>query len=59
MTHRDKYTNFYTDDDGHVECDFCGQLTRGRVYDDEPNLVYCGSCHGLLRLVDDEVVKPK
>jgi len=28
-----------------VDCDFCGQQTRGRVYDDEPEKAYCGSCN--------------
>ena len=25
-------------------CDFCGQHTRGRIYEDEPDVVWCGSC---------------
>jgi len=33
-----------------VPCDFCGQLTRGRVYDGA-NQVVCGSCNTVL--VDD------
>ena len=30
--------------DRHIECDFCGQLTRGRVYKGT-NVVVCGSCN--------------
>jgi len=56
MTFSGEYENFYEE---YIDCDFCGQMTRGRVYDDKPNQVYCGSCHGLLRLVNDEVVKSK
>ena len=33
-----------------VPCDFCGQHTRGRVYDGA-NQVVCGSCNTVL--VDD------
>lgn len=31
-----------------VDCDFCGQQTRGRVYDDEPEKAYCGSCNRVI-----------
>jgi hypothetical protein len=31
-----------------IECDFCGQQTRGRVYDDEPEKVYCGACNNVM-----------
>lgn len=31
-----------------VECDLCGHQTRGRVYLDEPDVVYCSSCSGAL-----------
>lgn len=33
-----RYYSFYR------SCDWCGQQTRGRVYDDKPDLVFCGSC---------------
>lgn len=26
-------------------CDWCGRSTRGRTYVDEPDVVYCTSCH--------------
>ena len=29
----------------HVECDMCGQMTRGRVYRKAPDLVLCGACN--------------
>lgn len=34
------YVRFYDD---FVECDFCGQLTRGRVYDGAQQ-IECGAC---------------
>ena len=34
------YVRFYDD---FVECDFCGQLTRGRVYEGTQKIV-CGAC---------------
>ena len=33
--------------DRHVSCDFCGQLTRGRIWEGEKE-VKCGSCHHVL-----------
>ena len=36
-----KFVRFYRD---YIECDFCGQLTRGRVYEDSQEIV-CGSCN--------------
>jgi len=27
-----------------INCDFCGQSTRGRIWDCEPDVVRCGSC---------------
>lgn len=27
-----------------VNCDFCGVYTRGRVWDDEPDVIRCGGC---------------
>jgi ribosomal protein S27E len=38
------YVRFYRD---FVECDFCGQLTRGRVYEDSQEIT-CGSCNATL-----------
>jgi hypothetical protein len=38
----DEFKPFY---DQHVECDLCGQQTKGRVYTSAPDLVLCGSCH--------------
>jgi hypothetical protein len=35
------YVRFYDD---FVECDFCGQLTRGRVYEGSQKIT-CGACH--------------
>lgn len=37
----EKFVRFYKD---YVECDFCGQLTRGRVYDGAQEIV-CGACN--------------
>ena len=41
------YRPWYTD---LVPCDFCGQQTRGRVYEDTREVV-CGSCNKTL--IDD------
>ena len=27
-----------------VNCDFCGVYTRGRIWDDEPDVIRCGAC---------------
>ena len=35
------YVRFYDD---FVECDFCGQQTRGRVYEGSQQIV-CGACN--------------
>ena len=31
--------------DDFINCDFCGRLTRGRTWDDEPEIIRCGCCH--------------
>lgn len=38
------YVRFWPD---FIECDWCGQLTRGRVYEDSGE-VCCGSCKTVL-----------
>lgn len=40
-----EYTQYYT---RHVECDFCGQMTRGRRWATNPHKILCGSCGGEL-----------
>ena len=46
-----RYVRFYEE---HIECDFCGQHTRGRVYDGT-QCVVCGSCgHTLIEVVTPE-----
>jgi hypothetical protein len=43
--------------DSHVTCDFCGQQTRGRLYEYSVDVV-CGSCREAIATVraPDEVV---
>lgn len=42
-------TRVYSEHYSHfVECDLCGHQTRGRVYVEEPEVVYCSSCGGTL-----------
>ena len=41
--------------DRHIDCDFCGAMTRGRVWDDAPGVVKCGACGGELSYVDETV----
>ena len=36
-----KFVRFYKD---YIECDFCGQMTRGRVYEGAQEIV-CGTCN--------------
>ena len=38
------YYNFY---EAFIECDFCGQQTRGRVYGKSVNVI-CGACDAVL-----------
>ena len=45
------YVRFYRD---FIECDFCGQLTRGRVYEDSQEIT-CGSCHSTLWEFEDDI----
>lgn len=35
------YQRHYED---FVECEWCGQLTRGRIYPAQPTAVQCGGC---------------
>ena len=43
------YFNFY---EGFIDCDFCGQQTRGRVYNGSHE-VKCGACHSVLLTLTD------
>jgi len=36
-----RFIRYYSD---YVACDFCGEQTRGRVYESTQS-VTCGSCH--------------
>ena len=44
------YHRFYK---GFIECDFCGQQTRGRVYSGSHE-VKCGACHAVLLDISDQ-----
>jgi hypothetical protein len=37
---RNEFVRFYDD---YIECDFCGQQTRGRVYEGSQK-IQCGAC---------------
>jgi NAD-dependent dihydropyrimidine dehydrogenase PreA subunit len=51
VNHSPSFVRFYEE---HIECDFCGQHTRGRVYDGT-QCVLCGSCgHTLIEVVIPE-----
>lgn len=39
-----RYVRFWPE---HIECDFCGSLTRGRVYEDSGE-VSCGACDSVI-----------
>jgi len=39
--------------DPHIRCDWCGVLTRGRIYDSKPDVVVCGSCFNELKPLSD------
>ena len=47
-----RYVRFYRD---YVECDFCGQQTRGRVYEGSQQ-VTCGACHSVLVEVNHDEI---
>ena len=40
-----EYKRYYKD---FVSCDFCGQLTRGRVYPEKAHAVFCGACNKVI-----------
>ena len=42
---KDEFERHY---DKFIDCDFCGQATRGRVYPDKPTAVYCGACNKVI-----------
>jgi len=39
------YSQYYNP---HIRCEWCGILTRGRIYHTKPDIVFCGSCHNEL-----------
>lgn len=43
-----RFVRFYSE---YIECDFCGQPTRGRVYD-QTQEVTCGACGQILLIVE-------
>ncbi len=45
------YVRFYKD---FIECDFCGEHTRGRVYEGSQEIV-CGACNATLWEFEDDV----
>jgi len=40
----------------HIQCDFCGRLTRGIIYEDDKESVKCTSCKMELTKVSASVV---
>ena len=32
----------------HIDCDFCGAMTRGRIWENEPGVIKCGACHAVI-----------
>ena len=53
-----KDRSFHSFYEGFIECDFCGQQTRGRVYNGSSK-VTCGACHAvLLDISDNSQYKP-
>lgn len=48
------YNRYYNN---FVECDFCGQLTRGRIYEKKKTEVRCGACSHTILVLDDELLK--
>lgn len=32
----------------YIECDFCGQQTKGRIYASAPSKVRCGACDRII-----------
>jgi hypothetical protein len=46
---RSDYTRHHA---AFIECDFCGSLTRGRIYKVEPEIVRCGACHRAIQTIN-------
>ena len=46
------FVRFYAE---YIECDFCGEPTRGRVYDQTQEVI-CGACGKILLIVDSKPV---
>jgi len=46
------YNQYYNK---HIECDFCGQMTRGRIWSEDPYKIKCGSCHHILMDLEKSV----
>ena len=46
--HMNNYLRYY---DKHIDCDWCGRQTRGRIYEGRTD-VKCGSCHKELKTLN-------
>jgi len=42
QTSKSHFKRYYED---YVTCDWCGKQTRGRIWEEEPDVVKCGACH--------------
>jgi ribosomal protein S27E len=47
-----RFVRFYAE---YIECDFCGEPTRGRVYDQTQEVI-CGACGKILLIVESKPV---
>tara|TARA_R110000850_G_scaffold24798_1_gene72114 strand:+ start:90 stop:266 length:177 start_codon:yes stop_codon:yes gene_type:complete len=52
----DSYVKYYHD---FIDCDWCGMMTRGRIYKEEPAHVRCGACDRELKKIDKKEIKEK
>lgn len=51
--------NFLRHYDKYIDCDWCGAMTRGRIYKEEPTYVRCGACDRELKKIDENETQEK
>ena len=50
------YIRYY---EKHIDCDWCGMMTRGRIYKEDPTHVRCGACDRELKEINKKEAKEK
>jgi uncharacterized protein with PIN domain len=52
-------TEFIRYYENFIDCDWCGAMTRGRVYKEFPTHVRCGACDRELKEIDEKEFEEK